>query len=87
MAYLIDFSEKSLKDIEFHKKSGNKSALNKVLIFLTELVTNPFEGTGKPEALKHQLTGRWSRRIDKEHRLVYRVEGNFVYILSAKGHY
>ncbi|MFU8859202.1 MAG: Txe/YoeB family addiction module toxin [Cyclonatronaceae bacterium] len=44
-------------------------------------------GTGTPEALKHQLTGMWSRRINHEHQLVYEVEDNIVFIISAKGHY
>ena len=51
------------------------------------IITEPYKGIGKPEALKYQLTGKWSRRIDKENRFVYTVEDNKLYIYSLKGHY
>ena len=54
---------------------------------LDELTEHPFTGTGKPEPLKHQLKGLWSRRIDKEHRLIYEVIEPSVVIISALGHY
>lgn len=87
MAYHLDFTDNALKDIDFHKKSGNKVILKKLLILLEELAEHPFTGTGKPEPLKHNLAGMWSRRINIEHRLIYEVEENKVNILSAKGHY
>ncbi|WP_417589793.1 Txe/YoeB family addiction module toxin [Owenweeksia hongkongensis] len=87
MAYSLRFTEQAIKDLNFHKTSGNKAALNKLLKLLEELTKHPFTGTGKPEQLKHQLTGCWSRRINKEHRLVYEVSDNNTFILSAKGHY
>lgn len=74
-------------DIATHKKAGNKAVLNKILTFSEELAEHPFTGTGKPEPLKHNLSGLWSRRINKEHRLVYEVENDTVFILSAFGHY
>ncbi|WP_317132751.1 Txe/YoeB family addiction module toxin [Pedobacter sp. BS3] len=69
------------------KKTGNKAVLNKLLNLLKELSEHPFTGTGKPEPLKHSLSGMWSRRINKEHRLVYEVKESVVFILSVKGHY
>ncbi len=69
------------------KKSGNKAVLNKLLTLLEEISEHPLTGTGKPEPLKHSLTGSWSRRINREHRLVYEVTDTVVFILSAKGHY
>ena len=87
MSYHIDFSNQAERDIDFHKKSGNKSILKKILILLNELSQHPFEGSGKPEALKHSLTGYWSRRINQEHRLVYEVFEDTVLLHSAKGHY
>lgn len=87
MRYNLDFTDKAKEDIAAHKKSGNKAILNKLLTLLEELAEDPFTGTGKPEPLKHNLAGMWSRRINKEHRLVYEVEENTVFILSAKGHY
>jgi toxin YoeB len=50
-------------------------------------MASPFIGIGKPEALKYQLAGKWSRRIDRENRLVYSVEDDTVFIYSMKGHY
>ena len=87
MGYHLDFTDKAKEDIAAHKKSGNKAVLNKLLTLLEQLEEHPFTGTGKPEPLKHNLSGMWSRRINKEHRLVYQIEGNTVFILSAKGHY
>jgi toxin YoeB len=87
MSYHLDFTDKAKEDIAAHKKSGNKKVLNKLLIFFDELVEHPFTGTGKPEQLKHSLSGLWSRRINQEHRLVYEVTDTIVFILSAKGHY
>jgi toxin YoeB len=87
MAYHLDFTERANEDINAHKKAGNKAVLNKLRTLLEELCEHPFTGTGKPEPLKHQLSGCWSRRINKEHRLIYEVTENAVFILSAKGHY
>jgi toxin YoeB len=75
------------KILSITKKTGNKAVLKKLLTLLEELVQHPFSGTGKPEPLKHGLSGMWSRRINKEHRLIYEIEGDIVFILSAKGHY
>jgi toxin YoeB len=54
---------------------------------LIEITRNPFEGIGKPEALKHDLKGYWSRRITDEHRVVYRVEDETIIIIQCKFHY
>ncbi|WP_339793813.1 Txe/YoeB family addiction module toxin [uncultured Imperialibacter sp.] len=48
---------------------------------------DPFQGIGKPEPLRHNLSGKWSRRINAEHRLIYGVENNLVYVYSLRGHY
>ena len=87
MRYQLDFTDNAQDDIAWLKKSGNKAVLNKLLSLLKELAEHPFSGTGKPEPLKHTLAGLWSRRISREHRLVYEVKDNLVYIHSAKGHY
>ena len=63
------------------------SLAKKITKLLDEIMKTPYTGTGKPEALKHQLSGCWSRRIDREHRLVYRVEKNTLIILSCRYHY
>lgn len=57
------------------------------MILLNEIAEYPYEGTGKPEFLIYELSGYWSRRITKEHRLIYEIDGDRVLILSTKGHY
>ena len=61
--------------------------LKKINQLVKDISRNPFEGIGKPEPLKENLAGYWSRRIDEEHRLVYIVEEDRVLIFSCKGHY
>ena len=73
MSYNIDFTHKAKSDIEVHNKSGNKAIIKKISILLKEMVIHPLEGKGKPEALKHNLSGFWSRRINGEHRVIYEV--------------
>jgi toxin YoeB len=87
MSYALDFTDDAKSDLKFHKKSGNKATLKKIVTFLEEITEHPFTGTGKPEPLKHDLSGKWSRRINQEHRLVYEVIETIVKVYSAKGHY
>lgn len=65
--------------LKFYFKAYNKGC--------KDTKRNPFEGIGKPEPLKENLKGLWSRRIDKEHRLVYFIDGDSLVILQCKGHY
>lgn len=87
----IVFTPKAKKDLDFWIKSGNKNVLNKITDLIEDIQLHPFEGIGKPEQLKHQLSGKWSRRINQEHRIIYKVtEENTIEILdilSLKGHY
>lgn len=87
----IVFTTKARKDLDFWIKSGNKNILNKITDLIEDIQLHPFEGIGKPEQLKHQLSGKWSRRINQEHRIIYKVtEENTIEILdilSLKGHY
>jgi toxin YoeB len=87
----VIYSEKAQKDREFWKKSGNKAVMNKITALIKDIQLHPFEGIGKPEPLKYQLSGKWSRRINHEHRIIYQVtEQNTIEILdilSLKGHY
>ena len=59
----------------------------RIIKLIKEVQRNPFSGTGKPEPLKHELAGCWSRRIDKEHRLIYQVEEEKIRILACRYHY
>jgi toxin YoeB len=87
----VIYSEKAQKDREYWKKSGNKAIMNKITALIEDINLHPFEGIGKPEQLKHQLSGKWSRRINQEHRIIYKVTDEntieILDILSLKGHY
>lgn len=87
----IIYSDKAQKDRSYWKKSGNKAVMNKITALINDIQLHPFEGIGKPEPLKHQLAGKWSRRINQEHRIVYEITDHntieILDILSLKGHY
>lgn len=87
--FRIEIKEVAEKHIKLHYKSGDKKSnknLEKIILSLSE---NPYEGIGNPEALKYELTGFWSRRINQKDRLIYRVDDDIVtvYVVSAMGHY
>lgn len=65
----------------------NKQISKKILSLLEDIKTHPYHGIGKPEPLKYDLAGYWSRRITKEHRLVYKIEDSKIVILSCRYHY
>lgn len=83
----VIFLPVALDHLEFWKKSGNKIIQKRISALIEDILKNPTIGFGKPEPLKHQLTGKWSRRINQEHRIIYSVENKTVYIYSLKGHY
>ena len=87
--YSIEISSKARKELQVHFRSGNKSTIRKIEQIFLELSTIPYEGTGNPEALKYELSGYWSRRINKKDRIIYRVYEDIVIVLivSAIGHY
>ena len=80
------FDKLALEDLEWWVREDKKTAL-RIIKLIQSLPDNPFKGIGKPEALKHDLSGCWSRRIDEEHRLVYQVKEDFIRILACKYHY
>lgn len=87
--YKVEIQPTAEKDLSKHKKSGNKATQLKIIKILDELTEHPYTGTGKPELLKYELEGFWSRRINQKDRLVYKVHENIVtvFVLSAWGHY
>jgi len=87
--FKVVVSERAKKDFLAIEKSGDKASIKKVDIIVSELYDHPETGTGKPERLKFELAGYWSRRINKTDRLVYRIEANIitVTIISSIGHY
>ena len=81
-----DFSPQFKEDLGWWYKTA-PSKVDKIFELVTDTMKHPFEGIGKPEALKHIDTDTWSRRIDLEHRLVYRVRHERVDFLQARYHY
>ena len=75
-----------LNDLEYWTRTDRRRAL-RTLRLVEAVLRDPFSGAGKPERLKGQLSGKWSRRIDQEHRLVYEVEAERVCFLAARYHY
>ena len=82
----IRLSEKAIKDIKRLKKENSKLG-SKLWELIISILDTPFEGIGKPEALKGDMSGWWSRRITDKHRLIYRVKDDRVDIVSCYGHY
>lgn len=82
----IIFTQTALNQLSAFK-SGNQKLVFKVLELIEDILKTPFTGKGKPEALKHDLSGYWSRRINEEHRLVYKVSEKQIEIYSCSGHY
>ena len=80
------WSDKAWDDY-LYWKAQDKKTLKRVNQLVKDIERNNFEGIGKPEALKGNLSGFWSRRIDDANRLIYRINGEFIDILSCKGHY
>lgn len=87
--YRIILSDQARKEYLYFSQSGNKTILSKISALLNDLAEHPFTGIGKPEPLKYELAGKWSRRINAEHRLIYSVHDDLieVYIFSMKYHY
>ena len=83
------FTDRVNLDLLYFKKINNQIILKKIRQLLDVIIVKPSFGIGKPEALKHQMFGLWSRRIDKEHRLVYEIdeELNIIIVHSLRGHY
>jgi toxin YoeB len=75
------------EDIRFFLKSGQTSLVKKIEKLLISIQESPFTGIGKPEPLKYEFSGKWSRRIDSQHRVIYEIIDDSIIIYSLKGHY
>ncbi len=82
----LDFSSEAFSDLHEWIITEKKKA-SKIMDLIADIQKHPFEGIGKPEPLKYEWSGYWSRRIDGEHRLVYRIKGDAIEIASCKYHY
>ncbi len=83
----IVFLPTALADLKYSKESGNTITLTRIRQLLEAIQQDPSTGIGKPEPLKYKLSGKWSRRINQEHRLIYKVENNVITVLSLRYHY
>ena len=80
------FDKNAIEDLQWWVKNQKRLAI-KILQLIQQIEQNPFEGLGKPEALKFELVGCWSRRINAEHRIVYQVTDTKIIILQCRYHY
>ena len=80
---------KARKDYDYWKQTGNVKIMHRITKLLKDIELHPFSGLGKPEPLKGNLQGKWSRRISNEHRMVYSISSGriYIYVFSMKGHY
>lgn len=83
----IELTLIAAEDLKYFKRTGNQAILKKIRTLLESIQQTPFSGVGKPEALKYEQSGNWSRRINQEHRLVYEVQESRILVHSLKGHY
>lgn len=83
---VLIFTENAWEDY-LHWQKVDKKMLRKINELIKSIKRTPFEGIGKPEPLKFDLAGYWSRRIDQEHRLVYQVVDNELKIIACRYHY
>ncbi len=82
----LEFDPAALEDLAWWVEQDRKKAL-RILRLIQETQSDPFGGIGKPEPLKHELAGCWSKRIDQKHRLVYRVFDDKIRVLACRYHY
>ena len=80
------FSDKAWEEYMYWQNTA-KQIFKKINQLIKDIKREPFEGIGKPEPLKYELSGFWSRRISDEHRLVYEVSDNYIAIVSCRFHY
>lgn len=83
----IELFEDAIEDFKFWKKSGNKAVQKRIEQLFTSMLETPFEGIGKPEQLKYGLSGKWSRRITREDRIIYELLNDVIAVYSLRGHY
>lgn len=83
---ILQFSDNAWQDYLYWQQADRK-LLKRVNELIKAIRREPFQGIGKPEPLRHALAGYWSRRINDEHRLVYKVEGDVLLIAAARYHY
>ena len=82
----LEFDASAFEDLAWWIEQDRDKAL-KIIKLIKDVQRDPFRGIGKPEPLRHELAGCWSRRIDQEHRLIYQVASEKIHILACRYHY
>jgi len=80
------FAENAWEDYLYWQKT-DKNILRRINLLIKDITRDPFEGIGKPEPLKHALSGYWSRRINEEHRIIYKIKQDSLFISQLRYHY
>ncbi len=83
----IIFSDHALDDLGYWKQTQNNKILQRIRVLIEDIEASPFRGIGKPEPLKHNYAGMWSRRINKTHRIIYEVSSRQIIIHALREHY
>lgn len=83
---ILIFADHAWEDY-LHWQNTDKKMVKRINSLIKEIQRSPFDGIGKPEPLKHALSGYWSRRINDEHRIIYKVDSDSVYIAQLRFHY
>lgn len=83
---IVSFAEQAWEDY-LYWQANDKKALRRINELIKEISRTPFEGKGDPEPLRHNWSGYWSRRIDREHRIVYKVSDGEIIVVQCRYHY
>jgi toxin YoeB len=83
----VIFTRDALEDIDYWKRKHNDKIIARINELIIAIQSDPFRGIGKPEPLKYNFSGMWSRRINHEHRIVYEIVGGNILIHALKEHY
>lgn len=83
----IVYTPKAAEDLSFWVETHNKEIVYKIMQLTIAIIKNPYTGLGKPEPLKYNLSEYWSRRITQEHRYIYKITDDIIFIYSLRGHY
>jgi toxin YoeB len=83
----VVYKDKAIEDIKFWKKSAQKNIQSRITKLIEDIQLHPQTGLGNPEQLKYELSGLWSRKIDKGNRLIYEIFENNLHVISMRGHY
>lgn len=82
----VIFTEEATRDLDWQNLSGKVSVLKRIRTLIESIIQSPYGGIGKPEPLKYNLSGKWSRRITDSDRLVYEVKEKLIIIYTLRGH-